>query len=182
MTDKEKFCKEVTIICDTREKENKHILNSLDAHGIKHESKKLDFGDYSFKISDRDFSMQCVVELKANIDELWTNISRERERFEKEINAMSCITHSPNLIIECCLDRDFLMNFKVDPYIMQVQNRGVEDVGKYIYSTLESWSSSNRYSLNVHYMKGNDGTANLMLNIFYYYWHNYRELVKPLRN
>ncbi len=32
--------------------ENKHILNSLDAYGIKHESKKLDFGDYSFRISD----------------------------------------------------------------------------------------------------------------------------------
>ena len=182
MNDKEKFCKEVTVICDTRERENKHILGYLDTHSIKHEERKLNFGDYSFKIAGKDFSMQCVIERKANVNELWNNISRERERFEKEINAMSNITHSPNLIIECCLDRDFLMNFKVNQYIMQMQNRKVEDIGRYIYSTLQSWSSSNRYRLNIHYMKGNDGTAVLMLNIFYYYWHNYRELVKPLRN
>lgn len=132
MSDKEKFCKEVTVICDTREQENKHILSYLDI--IKHENKKLDFGDYSFRIADKDFSMQCVVERKANINELWGNISHERERFEKEINAMSCITRSPNLIIECCPDCDFLMNFKVNQYIMQVQNRKVEDIGKYICS------------------------------------------------
>lgn len=182
MTDKEKFCKEVTVICDTREQANKHILSYFDTHGIKYEAKKLDFGDYSFRIADKDFSMQCVVERKANVNELWTNISRDRERFEKEVNAMSCITRSPNLIIECCPDRDSLMNFKVNQYAMQVQNRRVEDIGKYIYSTLQSWSSSNRYSLNVHYMNGNNGTASLMLNIFYYYWHNYKELVKPLRS
>ncbi len=182
MNDKEKFCKEVIIICDTREQENKHILSYLDTHSIKHEDKKLDFGDYSFRIADKDFSMQCVVERKSGVNELWNNISRDRERFEKEVNAMSSITHSPNLIIECCPDRDFLINFKVNQYIMQVQNRKVEDIGRYIYSTLQSWSSSNRYRLNVHYMRGNEGTASLMLNIFYYYWHNYRELVKPLRN
>lgn len=56
--------------------------------------------------------MQCVVERKSGINELWGNISRERERFEKEINAMSNITHSPNLIIECCPDRDFLIKFE----------------------------------------------------------------------
>ena len=95
MSDKEKFCKEVTIICDTREQENKHILSYLDMHSIKHENRKLDFGDYSFRISDKDFSMQCVVERKSGVNELWGNISRERERFEKEINAMSCITRSP---------------------------------------------------------------------------------------
>lgn len=32
MTDKEKFCKEVTVICDTREQENRHILSYLDTH------------------------------------------------------------------------------------------------------------------------------------------------------
>ncbi len=182
MNDKEKFCKEVTVICDTREQENKHILSCLDTHRIKHEDKKLDSGDYSFRISGKGFSMQCVAERKANVNELWNNIGRDRERFEKEINAMSSITHSPNLIIECCPDRDFLMNFKVNRYIMQVQNRKTEDIGRYIYSTLQSWSSSDRYRLNVRYMRGNDGTAGLMLNIFCYYWHNYTELVKPLRN
>lgn len=181
MNDKERFAKQVTIICDTREQENGHIISVLDNMGVRHESRKLDFGDYSFMIDNKDFSLQCVVERKANINELWGNISKDRERFEKELAAMHSITHSANLIIECCPDRDFLQNYKVNQYVMQVQNRKIEDIGKYIYSTLQSWSSSNRYGLNIHYMRGRDGTAALLLNIFYYYYHNYRELIKPLR-
>lgn len=178
---KTEFLKQVTIISDTREQENKHILSALDGMNIRHESRKLDFRDYSFMIDNKDFSLQCVIERKANINELWGNVSKDRERFEKELAAMHSITHSTNLIIECCPDREFLQNYKVNQYVMLAQNRKVEDIGKYIYATLQSWSSSNRYGLNVHYMRGRDGTANLILNIFYYYYHNYRELVKPLR-
>lgn len=181
MTEKQKFMKQAVILCDTREQENSHIITALDDIGIKHENRKLDFGDYSFMVGDKDFSMQCVVERKANVNELWGNITHERERIEKEFQAMHSITHSANLIIENCPDRDFLKNFKVNQFVMQAQNRKIEDIGQYIYSTLQSWSSSNRYGINVNYMRGNSGTASLMLNIFYYYYHNYRELTKPLR-
>ena len=182
MTDKQKFCKQVTILCDTREQRNEHIINSLKQSGIKYDSCKLPFGDYSFKIEELDFRLLCVVERKGNVNELWHNITKERDRFEKEVSVMASITHSAHLIIECCPDRDFLINFTVDPYVMQHQNRKVENIGKFVYSTLQSWQSSNRYGLIVHYMRGNAGTASLLLNIFYYYWHNYKELVKPLRN
>lgn len=94
---------------------------------------------------------------------------------------MKKLTGSANLIIENCPDHDFLQNFKVNQYVMIAQNRKVEDIGRYIYNTLQSWSSANRYGLNVHYMRGNEGTAALLLNIFYYYYHNYHELTKPLR-
>ena len=182
MTEKEKFIKNTCIICDTREQENRHIISRLDELGVNHENRKLDFGDDSVKVCDRDFSLRCVVERKANVNELWGNITKDRERIEKEFHAMSSITHSANLIIECCPDRDFLKDFKLDSYTMQAQGRKVQDIGKYIYSTLQSWSSSNRYGLNVHYMRGNKGTADLLLSIFYYYWHNYTELIKPIQH
>lgn len=182
MTEKQQFMKKVTILCDTREQQNAHIITALDGMGIAHESRKLDFGDYSFKVEERDFSLQCVVERKANVNELWGNISADRERFEKEIATMHAVTGSANLIIEHCPDRDFLIDFKVPQKLMQYQGRKVENIGQLIHSTLQSWGSSNRYGLTVHYMRGNAGTASLMLSIFYYYYRNYRELVKPLRS
>lgn len=34
MTGKQQFIKNVTILCDTREQENAHILNDLDSWGV----------------------------------------------------------------------------------------------------------------------------------------------------
>ena len=47
MTNREKlkFMKDVIIYCDTREQKNTHILEKFDTWGIRHESKKLDFGE-----------------------------------------------------------------------------------------------------------------------------------------
>ena len=172
----------MVVLVDTREQDTPRLRARLKEINCPYERHKLDFGDYSFKVCDRDFSLQCVVERKANVNELWGNITKDRERIEKEFHAMSSITHSANLIIECCPDRDFLKDFKLDSYTMQAQGRKVQDIGKYIYSTLQSWSSSNRYGLNIHYMRGNKGTADLLLSIFYYYWQNYTELIKPIQH
>lgn len=69
MTEKQQFMKKVTIICDTREQENKHIITALDEMKISHENRKLDFGDYSFYIDGRDFSLSCIIERKGCIIE-----------------------------------------------------------------------------------------------------------------
>lgn len=182
MTDKQRFMKSAVILCDTREQKNQHIITALEQAGVKYETCKLPFGDYSFKFEELDFRLLCVVERKANVNELWSNITKDRERFEKEIAAIHAVTGSANLIIENCPDRDFLQGFTVPNKIMQYQGRQIPDIGRYIYSTLQSWGSSNRYGLNVHYMRGHDGTAALLLSIFYYYYHNFHELTKPLRN
>lgn len=181
MTEKQKFMKSAVILCDTREQKNRHIIDVLEQTGVKYEVCKLPFGDYSFKVGDLDFRLLCVIERKANVNELWGNITRERERFEKEIAAIHAVTGSANLIIENCPDRDFLQNFVIPERLMQYQGRQISDIGKHIYATLQSWGSSNRYGLTVHYMRGHDGTAALMLSIFYYYYHNFHELTKPLR-
>ena len=53
MTDRKAFAKKVKVLCDTREQCNQHIIQYLHANGIATESRKLDFGDYSFEINGK---------------------------------------------------------------------------------------------------------------------------------
>lgn len=182
MNEKEKFLKEVVILCDTREQKNQHILSAFDAMGVNHEPRKLDFGDYSFRIGDKSFELACVIERKSGVNELWNNTTTGRKRFEKELSTMFAVCHTADLLIENCSDSIFLKNYRVDDITMAIQNRKVSDIGKQIYATLQAWSSSNRYNLNVHYLSGNQETANFLLNHFYYYYLNYQDLIRPLRD
>jgi len=95
-TEKEtkEILKSIVILIDTREQENKHILDHLEKKKIKHKSKALQFGDYSFylpkneKLSiNRDiyFDKDIVVERKGSLSELAGNLTKGRERFEKEL-------------------------------------------------------------------------------------------------
>ncbi|MBD5143289.1 MAG: hypothetical protein HDT22_06730 [Ruminococcus sp.] len=181
MLSKENFLKQAVILCDTREQKNQHILSVFDTVGVKYERKKLDFGDYSFRVGEKSFELVCAVERKASIDELWNNTTQDRERFEKEIDAMSAISHTANLLIENCPDSNFLRNYRLDNRTMLMQGRKVSEIGKQIYATLQAWSCPNRYGLNVHYLSNNQDTAPFLLNHFYYYYHNYNNLTKPLK-
>ena len=112
---------------------------------------------------------------------MWQNITKDRQRFEKEISSMHSLTGTAALIVENCPSRDFLKNFTVPDRVMQYQGRKVADIGRRIDSTLMSWSSPNRYNLHVHYVKGHDTTAEFLLAYFYFFYHNYQELLAPLR-
>ena len=181
MTEKEKFIKNVVIITDSREQKNNHILKTLDEMGIRHEERKLHFGDYSFICENNDFTLSCIIERKANINELWTNCTSDRQRFEKEIQGIYTLTGSAVLLIENCPSREYLRNYTVPAWQMQAQGRKVSDVGKHIDSTLRAWESANRYRLQVHCIGKQSETAAEILNIFYYYWKNFCELKKPLK-
>lgn len=97
-SEQDKLLKNIVILVDTREHENKndHILNFFDSNGIAWENKKLNYGDYSFKVlqneelnipRDLDFSSQIVVERKHNLEELSGNLTSqsERSRIKKEL-------------------------------------------------------------------------------------------------
>ena len=71
------------IICDTREKENLHILKAFEKHNIAYKKEKLNFGDYAIENED-GFRPNLVIEKKANLDELISNI------FEKCDEGISC--------------------------------------------------------------------------------------------
>lgn len=183
MTEKEKFCKGLTVLIDTREKQNKHITDTFDTEKIPYEVKKLHFGDYSFRMnSGEDFSLSCIVERKSNINELWGNITKDRERFEKELKGIYSMTGSAVLLIECCPSRQFLRKFIIPDWQMKQQGRKVSNIGSLIDSTLRAWESCNRYCLQVHCLNGQEETATELLNIFYYHYKNFSDMKKPLRN
>lgn len=182
MTEKEKFIQKAIIITDSREQKNNHILSAFDDMGIKHEVKKLHFGDYSFRLdSGEDFTLSCIVERKANLNELWGNITTDRQRFEKEISGIHVLTGSAVLLIENCKSREYLRNYTVPAWQMQAQGRKVSDVGKRIDSTLRAWESANRYRLQVHCLDGTDNTAAEILSICYYHYKNFCDLKQPLK-
>ena len=178
-TDKEKFLKSVCIICDSREQKNEHIISQLDKLGINHSRKKLAYGDYSFKIGEYDFSLLYAVERKSGIEELWGNVTKDRERFEAEIKRMSAISHAATLIIENCRDREYLREYSLSEQQMTAQNRKVQNIGKIIDSTLQSWNSPNKYGLQIYYNEFQSQTAPLLLSLFYYYYKNLQELIQP---
>ena len=181
MTEKEKFIKNVVIISDSRERKNNHILQAFDDMGVRHEERKLHFGDYSFTCGSDDFTLSCIVERKANINEVWGNITADRVRFEKEIAGIHALTGSAVLLLENCPSREYLRNYTVSAWQMQAQGRKVSDIGIRIDSTLRAWESANRYRLQVHCISKQTETAAEILNIFYYFWKNFCELKQPLK-
>lgn len=180
-TEKLKFMEKVTILTDTREQRNQHITVALDKLNVRHECKKLDFGDYSFILDGRDFSMSCIIERKANVNELWGNVTKDRARFEKEMSAAHSIAKSTVLLIEGVEDWARLKAYKVPDYEMIHQGRKIEDIGEYVFSTLKSWGCSNRYGFDVRFIGDNANSAAAILETFYWYYHNFREMLKPLK-
>lgn len=81
--------KSMEIIVDTREKKNSHITALLDERKCSYKAQKLDYGDYtctyaSGKNNTVSIENIAVIERKANLDELAGNITKGRERFERE--------------------------------------------------------------------------------------------------
>ena len=181
MKEKEKFIQKATIITDSREQKNDHILSAFDGLGVKHEERKLHFGDYSFICGDDDFTLSCIIERKANINEVWGNITADRVRFEKEIAGIHALTGSAVLLLENCPSREYLRGYQVPKWEMQAYKRKVSDIGIRIDSTLRAWEAANRYRLQVHCISKQTETAAEILNIFYYFWKNFCELKKPLK-
>lgn len=181
--DKKTFLKNVVIVCDSREKENKHITDEFDKFGIRYiTDKKLPFGDYSFIAQDLDFSLSCVIERKANINELYGNLFSDRGRIEKEFLGGSNLFNEFILLLENCENEDYLKHYKVPDWEMEKYQRKVQNIGENCYSTLQSWQCGNRYNFKIMYEKGNKESAVKILERFYWYWRNFKKLSASRRN
>ena len=86
--------KNLTILVDSREKSNKHIIEWFKAKEVSYKVQKLDFGDYSamlpkgsIKGIDRDiyFTTSVCIERKANIDEMAMNLKDKAIRLKNEL-------------------------------------------------------------------------------------------------
>lgn len=84
---KMKVLQDITIITDTREKKNQHILDYLSSNNIPYTVEKLTSGDYSFYLpnySHLNLDKSVIVERKNSLSELAGNFTSGRERFARE--------------------------------------------------------------------------------------------------
>lgn len=99
-TDKQmkKILKNMTVLIDTREQRNEHIIDFFNKKNIPYKVQKLDFGDYSCMIpkdtikeftSNIYFDRDIVIERKANIDEIANNLKEDANRLRKELAHMN---------------------------------------------------------------------------------------------
>ncbi|MGL5676461.1 MAG: ERCC4 domain-containing protein [Cellulosilyticaceae bacterium] len=91
-TDKEikEILRQAIVVVDTREQKCGHIVEYFKEKKIPYVCEKLDFGDYTLKTIlphlERPYYLQnqCVIERKANLNELSGNFTQGRERIEGE--------------------------------------------------------------------------------------------------
>lgn len=86
--DIKQMLKQLTVLIDSREKANSHITDYLTKNHIPYETTTLNYGDYSCKILTSTGSIyfhdSIVIERKNSLEELSGNLTRDRERFERE--------------------------------------------------------------------------------------------------
>lgn len=176
MIEKKDFLKHVTVLCDTGEQKNAHIKKQLDGMKVRYADVNLDFGDYSFEIGGKNFAALCVIERKANVDELYGNLMQDRERLERELQLASAVCNDFTVLIEHCADAEALKAYTVSDYELELFGRKRKDIGTLVYQTIQSWQCGNRYHFHTIYVSGNAETAVKMVEKFYYYYRNYKRL------
>ena len=145
-TDKEyrQLIKNMVVLCDTKDKQNQHILDEFDKQKIEYKAKSLKTGDYSFMIKtcpelgfqyDTYFTDELCIERKNSLSELAGNLAQKTDdnRIFKELNRMINIERND------CLDDIYAHNYKSeynpDSYIR----------------TLLTWQSRN--NMHIYFVK-----------------------------
>ena len=146
----------MTILVDTREKANKHILDYFDSKGIKYKIFGLKYGDYSCIYQDQelklDFREIVSIERKNSLDELTQNLTKYRDRFNNEFKRAKGRIY---LMIEGCSYSDILnhnYNSAMHPKALLSSIKSFEakhgistnyikrvQAGNYIYYTLKAY-------------------------------------------
>lgn len=105
--DKDAILNNITIIIDSREQSNRHIVEYFNEKGISYDVSKLEVGDYSFKLRnalgsglDFSFEREFAIERKNSLEELSGNFTTDRLRFEKEFMSAKCRGTALSLVVE----------------------------------------------------------------------------------
>lgn len=144
----------MTILTDSREQVNEHILGYFDKNKIPHTCRKLDVGDYSAMLGEYTIEDKVAIEKKNSIDEIAGNFTVDRQRFEDEFIRAKAKGTKVYLVVENCSWEDiFLHNYrsKLEP--------------KSLVASLMAWQV--RYNITVIFCKRND-TAKIIYSILYY--------------
>lgn len=108
----------LTVIVDSKEKVNNHILSYFDSKKIPYKVRNLETGDYSAQLEDMTFEHDFFIERKANLTEICGNFIQNRERFEREFLRAKAEHAKPYLLIEdSTIDDIYLGDYrsKVNP-------------------------------------------------------------------
>lgn len=145
----------LTVIVDTREQVNEHVTGWFDKKKIPYKTRKLDTADYSAMLGDLTMERDVGIERKHNLDEICSNFTVERDRFEREMLRAKATGTKLFLIIENATWTDvFLGNYrsKLDP--------------KSLAGSLMAWQA--KYNLTIIFCKPEE-TGRLIHGILFYY-------------
>ena len=156
----------LTIIVDSREKANSHMIDFFKKKNIPYVVEKLPFGDYSCKLPTGSFECQgrdiyfnndIAIERKNSIDEIAGNLKEDAARIKKELAHMNKYDIKYFFFVE---DKNFHENLRngnfrsqYDPFtLMQRIKKGIEAeyntvivpidkkfIGSEIYYTLQAF-------------------------------------------
>jgi len=152
-----------TVLTDTREQKNEHILTGFDRLKVKHQPMTLSSGDYAVMLPakpeagisrDLYFDNAILIERKATLNELAGNFTTGRERFKDEM--IRAGTVSKHLIIEQGGSYAAIFN---QQYASRLS-------AKAFFASLLSFQA--RYGLNVIFT-GPDMTADIIWGLLYYH-------------
>lgn len=155
-TDKEitDLLKELVVVIDSREQINGHVTGYLDKHKVAHTTRKLDTGDYSAMIGDMTLEHDITCERKASLDELCSNMTADRDRFEREFLRSRANGTKVFLLIENASWSDILLHnyrSKLEP--------------KSLIASLLSWQV--RFNITIIFCKPSE-TGQIIHGIMYY--------------
>lgn len=156
----------MVVVVDTREQNNKHILDFFNRKKIPYKVVKNDFGDYTAMLpgntvtgftQDIYFDRDIAIERKNSIDEIAGNLKDDAYRIKKELAHMNMYDIKYFFFVE---DKDFHENLRngnyrsqYDPFtLMQRIKKGIEAeyntvivpidkkcIGSEIYYTLQAY-------------------------------------------
>ena len=173
-TQKKQIIKSLTILHDTREQRNQHILEYFDKKGIPHKKRALQQGDYSFMIPKNEklsiprdlmFDKEIIIERKGSLDEVAGNLTNKtnkqtgeildhRDRFEKEL------TLAPNNKILLIENADY-------GDLSEARYRSEYNNQAFLASLHTFWW---RYNLPIFFMKNNKYSGEFIYKTFGYYF------------
>lgn len=163
-TDKEKeeLIKSLVVLVDRREKVNEHIIEWFDKKKIPYKNKSLEYGDYSFYLpaseqlhipTDLYFDHEIMLERKGSLNELSSNMTKDRSRIEKEF---ALAPKQKMLLIENASYEDIVEG-----------NYDTEYNRKSFLGTLHSWYY--KYNMPFFFLKNNKYSGLFI----YMYFQNY---------
>ena len=151
----------LTIIVDSREKQNDHIIKFFEKSKIPYKVRKLDSGDYSAMVGNLTLEHDVFIERKNSLTEVCGNFAQNRERFEREFTRAKADGAKPFILIENNTTDDVFKG-----------NYRSEMPPKSLWASFCTWMV--RYNTTVLF-SNKENSGKIIFSVLYYYA---RELLK----